>query len=149
MGSALSVSANAGHVWHTDAPTRLTAAVPPLAALAGLYLGLGVLKRSRVPAVVPVAPSAVPPLAPAHEAIVPVAQPAHVATVPVVPAHGKPVPSGATHAKWNEGLRLYEASVREGSPLSQRGLAAALGGMSNRRISSQIIAHASGHIRSA
>ena len=44
-GLAVSVAGNIGHVGGTDIQTRGTAAVPPVAAFAALWLGLGVLKR--------------------------------------------------------------------------------------------------------
>ena len=45
LGLAVSVAANVGHVGGHDFASRLTAAVPPLAASAALAVGLGVLKR--------------------------------------------------------------------------------------------------------
>jgi hypothetical protein len=45
LGLAVSVAANVGHVAGHDLASRLTAAVPPLAAAAALAVGLGVLKR--------------------------------------------------------------------------------------------------------
>jgi hypothetical protein len=45
VGLAASVAANVGHVTDHDFATRLTAAVPPLAAAASLAVGFGVLKR--------------------------------------------------------------------------------------------------------
>ena len=44
-GLAASVAGNVGHVAAHDLQSRGTAAVPPLAAFAALWLGLGVLKR--------------------------------------------------------------------------------------------------------
>ena len=44
-GLAVSVAANVGHVAGASAATRVTDAVPPLAAAASLAIGLGVLKR--------------------------------------------------------------------------------------------------------
>ncbi len=44
-GLAVSVAGNVGHVTGHDAASRVTAAVPPLAAAAALAVGLGVLKR--------------------------------------------------------------------------------------------------------
>lgn len=45
-GLAVSVAGNIGHVAGGDLQTRGTAAVPPLAAFAALWVGLGVLKRT-------------------------------------------------------------------------------------------------------
>jgi hypothetical protein len=44
-GLAVSVAGNVGHVHGHQAASRITAAVPPLAAAAALAVGLGVLKR--------------------------------------------------------------------------------------------------------
>jgi hypothetical protein len=44
-GLAASTGFNVGHLAATDLPGRLTAAVPPIAAFGGLYLGLQVLKH--------------------------------------------------------------------------------------------------------
>ena len=44
-GLAVSVAGNVGHVAGHDLASRVTAAVPPLAAAAALSVGLGVLKR--------------------------------------------------------------------------------------------------------
>ena len=52
LGLAVSVAGNIGHVAAHDAQSRGTAAVPPVAAFAALWLGLTVLKRvlsSRTP----------------------------------------------------------------------------------------------------
>lgn len=46
LGLAVSVAGNIGHVAGGDIQTRGTAAVPPLAAFAALWVGLGVLKRT-------------------------------------------------------------------------------------------------------
>lgn len=45
FGLAASVAANVGHVTGHDLATRMTAAVPPLAAAASLAVGFGVLKK--------------------------------------------------------------------------------------------------------
>jgi hypothetical protein len=45
LGLAASVAGNVGHVAAHDLQSRGTAAVPPLAAFAALWLGLGVVKR--------------------------------------------------------------------------------------------------------
>lgn len=45
LGLGASVAGNVGHVAAHDLQSRGTAAVPPLAAFAALWLGLGVLKR--------------------------------------------------------------------------------------------------------
>jgi hypothetical protein len=44
-GLAVSVAGNVGHVAGHDLASRITAAVPPIAAAAALAVGLGVLKR--------------------------------------------------------------------------------------------------------
>jgi hypothetical protein len=44
-GLAASTGFNVGHMAASDLPGRLTAAVPPIAAFGGLYLGLQVLKQ--------------------------------------------------------------------------------------------------------
>lgn len=46
LGLAASVAGNIGHVAGGDIQTHGTAAVPPLAAFAALWVGLGVLKRT-------------------------------------------------------------------------------------------------------
>lgn len=46
LGLTASVAGNIGHVIGGDIQTRGTAAVPPLAAFAALWVGLGVLKRT-------------------------------------------------------------------------------------------------------
>ncbi len=46
LGLAVSVAGNIGHVDAAGIQTRGTAAVPPLAAFAALWVGLGVLKRT-------------------------------------------------------------------------------------------------------
>jgi hypothetical protein len=45
LGLAVSVGGNIGHLIVADAASRATAAVPPVAAFAALWLGLAVLKR--------------------------------------------------------------------------------------------------------
>lgn len=61
-GLAVSVAGNVGHVTSHDVASRVTAAIPPLAAASALAVGLGVLKRvvavapQHVPAAVPAAP---------------------------------------------------------------------------------------------
>jgi len=45
LGLAASVAGNVGHVAAHDLQSRGTAAVPPIAAFAALWLGIGVLKR--------------------------------------------------------------------------------------------------------
>ena len=46
IGLAVSVAGNVGHITGHDLASRVTAAVPPLAAAAALAVGLGVLKRT-------------------------------------------------------------------------------------------------------
>jgi hypothetical protein len=45
VGLSVSVAGNIGHVIHPDLQSRATAAVPPLAAFAALWLGFTVVKR--------------------------------------------------------------------------------------------------------
>jgi hypothetical protein len=45
VGLAASIAGNAGHVWTLSIATRVTAAVPPVAAAAALAVALGLLKR--------------------------------------------------------------------------------------------------------
>jgi lysylphosphatidylglycerol synthetase-like protein (DUF2156 family) len=45
LGLAVSVAGNIGHIAAHDAQSRGTAAIPPVAAFAALWLGLTVLKR--------------------------------------------------------------------------------------------------------
>jgi Protein of unknown function (DUF2637) len=45
LGLAVSIAGNIGHLAVADVQSRATAAVPPVAAFAALWLGLGVLKR--------------------------------------------------------------------------------------------------------
>lgn len=52
-GLAVSVAGNIGHITGTDPASRITAAVPPLAAAAALAVGLGVLKRTVQPELPP------------------------------------------------------------------------------------------------
>ena len=63
LGLAVSIAGNVGHVASHDWASRMTAAVPPLAAAAALAVGLGVLKRvvaSRWTAPVPAARTRTP-----------------------------------------------------------------------------------------
>jgi Protein of unknown function (DUF2637) len=62
LGAAPSLAANVGHVRSADWTSRLTAAVPPLAAAAALAVGLGVLKRVVGSSPSPVAISASAPV---------------------------------------------------------------------------------------
>ena len=80
-GLAVSVAGNIGHAAGGGLTTRVTAAVPPLAAAAALAVGLGVLKR--------VARQAAPEDAPA----VPVAPAPDPAVPPEVASSGSPVPA--------------------------------------------------------
>lgn len=59
-GLAVSVAGNVGHVTGHDLASRVTAAVPPLAAAAALAVGLGILKRVTRPPRPEPAPAAVP-----------------------------------------------------------------------------------------
>jgi hypothetical protein len=63
-GLAVSVAGNVGHVAGHDLASRVTAAIPPLAAAAALAVGLGVLKRV-VASAAPDQPETVPTAAPA------------------------------------------------------------------------------------
>lgn len=101
VGLVVSVAGNIGHVGAHDLQSRATAAVPPVAAFAGLWLGLFILKQ--VIAHAPTAP-AVP--AEDHEA------------APEIP----PPPAIRDAAK-----AAYVASVTIGNPFSDRSLAAKFG----------------------
>jgi Protein of unknown function (DUF2637) len=65
LGLAVSVAGNVGHVSAAGWTSRLTAAVPPLAAAAALAVGLGVLKRV-VAASAPASGTAAVPAAEQH-----------------------------------------------------------------------------------
>jgi hypothetical protein len=80
-GLAVSVAGNVGHVASPDWASRVTAAVPPLAAAAALAVGLGVLKR-----VVAAGQQTVPVPHPAP------ARRAHLESAPAL--NGRELPSG-------------------------------------------------------
>ena len=96
-GLAVSVAGNVGHIAGHDLASRVTAAVPPLAAAAALSVGLGVLKRTvavygstSVPAPDAPAPGPHPPL-------------------PAGIANGHSAPGGVPEA-----ARLFAAEVASG-----------------------------------
>jgi len=102
LGLAVSVAGNVGHITGHDPASRVTAAVPPLAAAAALAVGLGVLKRvvaMRAPAPLDAAVAAVP-------------SPQNSPPRPPVPAalgNGHGAPEGAPEA-----ARLYSAELAAG-----------------------------------
>jgi hypothetical protein len=97
-GLAVSVAGNVGHVAGHDLASRVTAAVPPLAAAAALSVGLGVLKRT-----VAVYGSA--------------SVPAPGAPAPEVSPSGHAAPEGAPDA-----ARLYAAELGAGELPSIRSI---------------------------
>jgi hypothetical protein len=145
IGLSVSVAGNIGHV--QPAPghpvilaDRLTAATSPLAAFAGLYVGLLVLKMTR------------PHAQPGHEqpldatnqlahlahpdrlglvltqpADVPARSPGRPATTGSEPASGPPgVPADTApgrHGLMREATRIYQAAAANGDRISQRALA--------------------------
>ena len=130
LGLAVSVAGNIGHVAAHDAQSRGTAAVPPVAAFAALWLGLAVLKRvlerageDRAEPVAPAPPE--PPVVPVPEVIAPEV-------------------AGTAY----EAARVaYVASVRGGNPLSERGLASRFGIPRGdaRKILAEVVTTANGH----
>jgi len=101
-GLAVSVAGNIGHAAGAGLTTRVTAAVPPLAAAAALAVGLGVLKR--------VARQA----APSDAAVAELAPPAAAAPAALL----APVPSDAQSAA----MIALRATLAAGNPLSGRQL---------------------------
>lgn len=98
-GLVVSVAGNIGHVGAHDLQSRATAAVPPVAAFAGLWLGLFILKQVI-----------------AHQA--PAATTEDAGEVTEVP----PPPAIRDAAK-----AAYVASITIGNPFSDRGLATKFG----------------------
>jgi hypothetical protein len=104
LGLAVSVAGNIGHVGATDAQSRGTAAVPPVAAFAALWLGLTVLKRV-------------------------LARHAEAGTAPArtVPASAPvPVPAPALNGHGTEAERLFAGELAAGDVPSIRRIRAAL-----------------------
>jgi uncharacterized protein DUF2637 len=130
LGLAVSVAGNIGHIAAHDAQSRGTAAVPPVAAFAALWLGLAVLKRilARLAEMAPPPAVPLPPEPPA-------------AVVPEVVA---PEVAGTAY----EAAKVaYSASVRGGNPLSERGLASRFGIPRGdaRKILAEVVTTANGH----
>jgi lysylphosphatidylglycerol synthetase-like protein (DUF2156 family) len=118
LGLAASTAGNVGHVAAHDLQSRGTAAVPPLAAFAALWVGLGVLKRvvSQQHADTPETILALP--------------------VPGVPAN-----------VWEAAKAAYIASVRGTNPLSERALADRFGisRTDARKLRAEVAAAGNGH----
>ena len=133
-GLAASVAGNVGHAAASDWATRLTWAVPPLAAAASLAVGLGVLKRvtaARRPVGKRLASDAPVGNRLASDTRSEIAR-ARARRIEAERTRLHP----ATHAK---AVEAYRASVEAGRPMSARQLATAhLGG--NRRAAGRIIA---------
>jgi hypothetical protein len=105
VGLGASVAGNVGHIAGTDVASKLTAAVPPLAAAAALTVGLGVLKR-----VVAMNSSPHPPSTGSSAA-------EH--TVPAV-EHTAPEPPAALNGHAAEAVELYAADLASGAVPSIR-----------------------------
>jgi hypothetical protein len=104
VGLAVSIAGNIGHIATSDLASRLTAAVPPIAAAASLSVALGVLKRvvashHAVPATapapmtesIPAAPEPAPRIAPVTaEPALPAAPAPSPVTVPVTAVETAP-----------------------------------------------------------
>ncbi len=134
LGLAVSVAGNIGHVAAHDAQSRGTAAVPPVAAFAALWLGLTVLKRVLKRVLERTLEDRVEPVSPA-----PPEPP-----VPSVPEVVAPEVAGTVY----EAAKVaYIASVKGGNPLSERGLADRFGipRTDARKIRAEVVTTANGH----
>ncbi len=134
LGLAVSVAGNIGHIAAHDAQSRGTAAVPPVAAFAALWLGLAVLKRilARLAETMP-APG-----------LVTVAGTAAEGTAPLAPgAVSSPVPSDAESAA----EASMRATVATGNPWSLNQLCTqfSLTRAQATRVRSRVLAEANGH----
>jgi Protein of unknown function (DUF2637) len=107
IGLAVSVAGNVGHVAGHDLSSRVTAAVPPLAAASALAVGLGVLKRV-VAMHAPASPDAAVAAVPSPQA--PPRPPA-----PAALANGHAAPESAPEA-----ARLFAAELARGELPSVR-----------------------------
>lgn len=113
-GLTASIAGNIGHIGAADIQSRGTAAVPPLAAFAALWVGLGVLKRVVYRRTLDAAPDALSPSAggtdqSAHDTPSPDAAP---------DAHWSPVPDSSESAA----LASMRATLAAGNPWSGRQL---------------------------
>ncbi len=131
-GLVVSVAGNVGHVAGHDLASRVTAAVPPLAAAAALAVGLGVLKRTVRHA--PVSIWGQPGLYPAASA---------EQSQPGLTQSASPVPASAREAA----ELAYAASVRGGNPLSGRALERQFGisRAEATRVRQAVLAESNGH----
>jgi Protein of unknown function (DUF2637) len=130
LGLAVSVAGNIGHVAAHDAQSRGTAAVPPVAAFAALWLGLAVLKRV---------------LERAHEDRAELVAPAPTEPpAPLVPEVIAPEVAGTSY---EAAKAAYVASVRGGNPITERGLADRFGISRGdaRKIRAEVVTTANGH----
>lgn len=122
LGLAASVAGNVGHIVAGDLASRATAAVPPLAAFAALWVGLGTLKR----VVGRSAPAAAgPAAAEVEQAEAPDAAKETVSNINSFAAEVEQaeVPTDAEGAA----VIALRATVRAGNPLSGRQLEARFG----------------------
>lgn len=127
-GLVVSVAGNVGHIqaWPghpVSLADRMTAAASPLAAFAGLSVGLLVVKMTRHRAVVqprhPSLPAALVLAAPSAPAVVPVRSPRDV---------GAQGPAGPDPHVLRDARAIFHGASARGERLSQRGLARALRG---------------------
>jgi hypothetical protein len=130
IGLAVSVAGNIGHAAAHDVQSRGTAAVPPVAAFAALWLGLAVLKRVLERTL--------------EDAATPV-------PLPLPEPPGKPVPEviapEVAGTAYDAAKVAYIASARGGNPLSERGLASRFGIPRGdaRKILAEVATTANGH----
>jgi hypothetical protein len=139
VGLAVSVAANSFQELGPDADWtyHLTAAVPPIAAMAGLLVVLSITKQFAAPKPAPQAVLDGPVVT--VEALEPEAAP--LPQAPVQKALPKPSGSGAAHPKFPDALKLYRESVATpGRPLSERALSEAVG-LKNRTLARFVIAY--------
>jgi len=137
VGLVVSVAANS---FQELGPTadwtfHLTAAVPPIAATAGLLVILSITKQFATPEPEAVLDAPVVTM----EAVK--AKPAPVAPAAAPKALPKPSGSGAAHPKFPDALKLYRESVATpGRPLSERALSEAVG-LKNRTLARFVISY--------
>ena len=140
-GLAASVAANMGDVWTLDWPTRITYAVPPVAAAAALYVGLSVLKR-----IIAVHRSASLGGAADPAGVARPVQPSPRLATSMSPRPGKAKPPkrparagalvGAEAALYNDAVQLYQAGV---APLARSMARTHLGSDSRKRRAGTLI----------
>jgi hypothetical protein len=137
LGLAVSIAGNIGHVAAHDAQSRGTAAVPPVAAFAALWLGLAVLKR------VLARPSGSVPAAAGTAALVVLPGPAELLPAGRPETAPVPVPADAESAA----LIALRASIAGGNPISQNKLMERFGltRAAAQRVRRQALAEANGH----